>query len=86
MDHIGNGSENKRIYTCRGSAWVEGAGASQMHKGIPHLHSEMTDTESCSAVGPASKFTSVHMSTLETVTVTWSTPYKEACGSSFPDL
>jgi len=57
-----------------------------MHKGIPHLHSEMTDTESCSAVGQAFKFTSVPMSNLETVSVTRSTPYREACGPSFPDL
>lgn len=65
---------------------MEGDGASQMHKGIPHLHSEMTDTELCSVVGPASKFISVPMSNLETVSVTRSTPYKEACGSTFPDL
>jgi hypothetical protein len=57
-----------------------------MHKGIPHLHSEMTNTESCSAVGQAFKFTSVPMSNLETVSVTRSTPYREACGPSFPDL
>jgi hypothetical protein len=65
---------------------VEGAGISQMHRGIPHLHSEMTDTELRSAVGLASKFISVPMSNLETVSVTRSTPYKEACGSTFPDL
>ena len=64
---------------------MEGA-ASQIHRGIPHLHSGMTDTDWCSAVGPSFKSTSASMSNLETLSVTRPIPFKEGCGSSFPDL
>lgn len=75
-----------RIITCSGTAEVEGAGASQMQSGIPHLHSLMPDTSVFSAVGMDFESTFELMSNLVIVSVTLFTPSEDVCGASFPDL
>lgn len=75
-----------RIITCWGDASEEGAGASQMQRGIPHLHSLLPDTSLFSAVGVVFESTFASISNLEISSVTLFTPSEEACGTLFPDL
>lgn len=71
--------------TCWGSVPVEGAGASQMQRGIPHLHSLISDTGLFPEVGVfGHSFAS--MSSLEIVSVILFTPSAEDCDASFADL
>lgn len=78
----------RKIYTCEGTTSTDGAGASQIHRGIPHLHSLTPTTSWCSTVGSAfeSISTSSTMFNLETPSDTDSTPFEEACTLSFTGL
>jgi len=75
-----------RIITCWEGASEEGAGASQMQSGIPHLHSLMSDTRLFSAVAMDFESTFALISNLEIVSVTLLALPEEPCGTSFPDL
>lgn len=57
-----------------------GAGASHMHKGIPHLHSITPAAELFWVAVSIFESVSVSMSNLETLSATEFTPYEEACG------
>lgn len=63
-----------------GTGSVFAAGASQMHKGIPHLHSITPAADWFCVVGSGFGCFSVSMSNLETLSVMESTP------STFSDL
>lgn len=67
-----------------GSVFV--VGASQMHKGIPHLHSISPKVDCCSVVGSSFGCFSASMSNLETLSVTESAPSTETWDSNFFDL
>jgi len=75
-----------KLITCWEGALEEGAGASQMQSGIPHLHSLMSGTRLFAAVGMDFESAFALISNLEIVSVTLLAPPKEPCGTSFPDL
>jgi hypothetical protein len=75
-----------RIITSWGTAEEEGGGASQMQRGIPHLHSLTPDARLLSAVGFLFESTFASISNSETASVMLFTPSEEVCRTSFPDL
>ena len=74
------------INTCSGTASIEGAGASQIQRGIPHLHSLTPDTGVVSEFCRVFECKFASMSSLDIVSVMLFTASEEACVSSFPDL
>lgn len=69
-----------------GTGSVFAVGASQMHKGTPHLHSIAPTVDCCSVVGSSFGCISASMSNLETLSFTESTPSTETWYSTFSDL
>nr|AFK42781.1 unknown [Medicago truncatula] len=68
-----------------GTAEEEGGGASQMQRGIPHLHSLTPDARLLSAVGFLFESTFASISNSETASVMLFTPSVEVCRTPFPD-
>jgi hypothetical protein len=62
----------------KNTASLDGAGASQMHKGIPHLHSTVPITGIFSAVDLGFESATVPISNDEKPSVSGLTPSKEA--------
>lgn len=75
-----------RIITSWGTAEEEGGGASQMQRGIPHLHSLTPDARLLSAVGFLFESTFASISNSETASDMLFTPSEEVCCTAFPDL
>lgn len=90
-EHIGCHTDIQKkikncMCTCIGAASTDGAGASQIHKGILHLHSKTAEAGWDCIVGLVFGSASPPISNVETEAVIESVPSEEACTSPMADL